>query len=171
MSKTQTFRPRWDLMKVRLNTPSRLELHYFPWALSLIGLTFVLLFTYAAWASLSADQVGTGRLFFYLGTLPTLLFLAIAVRRVQLVFDEPSGTITHKKTVFFRRSERQWPLDDFLFADTSVSFSGDTEVMRAELHLQSEPRPVPVTRAFTSGTGSAEVATAINSWAGTTPPV
>lgn len=169
MSKTTTFRPRWDLMKARVNTPDRLELHYFPWAMLLIGLTFVVLFTFAAWASLSADETRTGRLFFFLGTLPTIAFLAFVVRRVQLIFDRHTGTVTLRRTVFFRRSERQWPLDDFLYADTQSSFSGDTEVVRAALHLNGEDQPVPVTRAFTSGTGSAEVAETINGWAGTAP--
>lgn len=161
--KSKTFRPKWAQIKITANTDDRLQLDYFPLVFLLLPLAFGLICLFIALREWSAGEIARGSIAFAAGCLPALLFAAIFFRRVRLVMTRRTGDIVHSKTVFFRKSQKTYPLASFTGAKVDESIMGDTAIFRTRLTF-SDREDVPLTRAFMSTDTCKKAAEAINSW-------
>lgn len=152
-----TYRPRWAIMKVVDQSEDRLELYYNPLAYALLGGGFALL-CLIAWIG-SGNWIWFGAALIFGGA-----FVLLFYRRVRLILDRSTGTITHSKILaLFWRFEETYPLESLIKATVDTSYTGDTAMHRAVL-MFSDRDAVPVTRGYLSGPNGIEVSGWINVW-------
>lgn len=157
-------RPQWATMKVRKNTPDRLELDYHPLAYLLLGGVMVALLLYVG-----PREVMRGNLREGLIAIGAAVFFALGIgfamyRRVQVVFDRTAGEIRHVETVlYFMKKRTRHALADLTGVREQTSFTGDTALHRVA--LQFGAAEVPLTRAYISGPNMGEMTEVIRDWA------
>lgn len=155
-------------MKLREDTPERLVLEDRPVAMGVILGGMVLLCAGAAVMQVPHD------LLFALGLLGGAAFwgllLAVFVRRTLVILDAPSGLVVRRVAAVTGRTEETWPLA----AVRGAAVESQRQVQsgrkastthRCALVLADPPGArVPLTEAYSGGTGAARAAEAVNGW-------
>ena len=158
-------------MKITRNTPEQLIIANTPWLLGIMLAVFILAFVAAGLAMVS-QGVWAGLLFALLGGGIGLGVFAGLVRRVQVILDRPTDTITLRTRSLFGYREVQHSLSslDRAVLETSISSKG-TSLYRPTLILASgmSAGPHPVIKVYTNTSGPERAVKAINTWLTTTP--
>ena len=154
-------------MKVTRNTPARLIIEDRPMLISImLGLFFLGTLTGALFSWAAGEMFVA--LFFTAFTAFIALFIFVFVRRVQVIFDRLTDTITFRARNFRNYSETVYPLHELSHAekhgyDTARCVLIFDKGMSAGEH--------PLTAYSTSGPAPQRVTDAINAWLKTTTPV
>lgn len=153
-------------MKVTRNTPEQLIIADTPWLIGSFLIGFILIFV-AIGLFLISESVWAGMLFALAGGGIGFGAFAAFVRRVQLILDRPSDTITLRARSLFGFSEIQHSLSNLSRAvlETTTSSKGST-LYRPTLILDSgmSTGTHPIVNAYTNTTGPRRTVTAINTW-------
>jgi len=153
-------------MKVTRNTPQQLIIANSPWLIGLLLTGFILIFV-AVGLFLLSEGVWAGLVFAVFGGGIGFGAFAAFVRRVQLILDRPSDTITLRARSLFGYSEVQHKLSSLSRADLeSTTSSKGTTLYRPTLILDQgmSAGAHPIIQAFTNTSGPGRVVDAINNW-------
>ncbi|SHH98059.1 hypothetical protein [Marivita hallyeonensis] len=154
-------------MKVVRKTDEQLVLENTPWLLA-IGLSlFILVFVGAGLARMSEDLF-EGLAMMGISAVGGTLFLAIFVRRTQLILDRQTDSVRLRRRGFFGYSETRFTLSDLSRARVQVSRSSKNGAHTERVALVFTEGPDegthPVTLVYTNGKGPRRAETAINDW-------
>ncbi len=159
-------------MKVARNTPDQLIIAHTPWLIGFFLIIFILIFVAVGLFTMSETLIG-GLFFALMGGGIGFAAFAAFVRRIQLVLDRPSDTITIRTRSLFGFKEVQHALSSLSHAvlESTTSSKGNT-LYRPTLILDQgmSAGPHPLTNAYTNATGPGLVVDAINTWLKTNPP-
>ena len=153
-------------MKVIQQSADHIVLGERTWILGTLATAMILLFVYfGIEAVIERDPWGYALGLF--GVAFGGLIFAIFVRRSQAVLDRTTGLLTLRSRSVFRYRERRWPLTEIERAIVEKMNLDDGEGYRPTLLMRSgEPRRVPLTVIYSSGSGAERVRDAINDWLG-----
>ena len=159
-------------MKVTRDTPQQLIIANSPWLIGIFLIGFILIFV-AVGLLLLSEGIWAGLLFSLVGGGLGFGAFAAFVRRVQLILDRPSDTITIRVRSLFGFSEVQHSLSNLSRAvlETTTSSKGNT-LYRPTLILDKgmSAGSHPVVHAYANTTGPRRMVDAINSWLSIGPP-
>lgn len=158
-------------MKVTRNTPDQLIIADTPWLVGILMVVFILIFV-GIGLFLIAEGILAGLLFAIIGGGLGFAAFAMFVRRVQLIFDRRSQTITQRIRSLFGYSEVQYKLADLSHAmlETTTSSKGSV-LYRPTLVLDAgmSAGPLPIVEVYTNTSGPKRIADAINAWLAASP--
>ncbi|WP_138421652.1 hypothetical protein [Maritimibacter alexandrii] len=155
-------------MKVITHTPDLLIVEDRPVFIAIMLIVFTLVFLGAGLGILAAGE-WWGLIFAGLGGGMGLLFFAIFVRRVQVVFHRPDRYVEFRRKNVFRALKVRHDLRDVSRAivERNRSSEGGTTYRVTLVFDTGESAGLhPITFAYSSGSGHANAARAINEWLG-----
>jgi len=159
-------------MKVTRNTQDQLIIAHTPWLIGLLLIAFILIFVAAGLFTMSETLIG-GLFFALMGGGIGFGAFAAFVRRIQLILDRPSDTITIRTRSLFGFTEIQHALSSLSHAvlESTTSSKGST-LYRPTLILDRgmSAGPHPLTKAYTNTAGPGLVVNAVNMWLETNRP-
>lgn len=155
-------------MNVTRNTPDQLIVADTPWLIGIMLIIFVLLFV-GPGLLIASDGIWQGWIFVIAGGGMGVIALGVFVRRMQLILDRPSGTITIRRRSIFGFSEITHELSDLseVKIETTTGSKGRT-LYRPTLVLTQgmSAGDHPIVQAYTNSGSSQRVADAVNGWLG-----
>ena len=158
-------------MKVTRNTPDQLIVADVPWLIGLMLILFIMVFVGAGLA-LVLDGELFGLLFVLGGGGIGLVAFAAFVRRVQVILDRPTDSITIRSRTLFGYSQVQHQLSNLSRAvlESTMSSKGNT-LHRPTLVLTKgmSAGNHPIVAAYSNTGGAGRVVTAINNWLDAAP--
>jgi len=153
-------------MKATRNTPEQLIIADTPWLIGVLMIGFILIFV-AIGLLLMSDGVWAGLAFALVGGGLGFGAFAAFVRRVQVILDRPSDTITLRARSLLGFTEVTHSLSNLSRAvlETTTSSKGST-LYRPTLILDKgmSTGAHPVVNAYTNTTGPRRTVDAINTW-------
>lgn len=161
-------------MKIIENTPDRLVAEDAPWGIG-IGLIFFVLCFVGIGLFLLSEGIWAGLIFMFVGGGLGLGGFWAFVRRVQVIFDEPSGMVILRRQSIFDKSEERHPLAKLLRAEIEASAGRDSDGNRTttqRILFVFDEGHLPLTETYSNASGQLHVARQINEWlaARRTPP-
>ena len=153
-------------MKVTRNTPQQLILSETPWFIGIMLILFILAFV-GPGLLMVADGVWPGIFFALAGGGMGLAALAVFVRRVQVILDRPSDSLTIRRqsllaydTVTHRLSELSGAVLEQTRSDKGRTLSRPTLIFDQGMSAGAHP----IVEAYTSGKGPKRLVDAVNGW-------
>ena len=153
-------------MKVTTDTPDLLIVEDRPVVIAIALIVFTLVFLGAGLLILATGE-WWGLVFAGFGGGMGLLFFAVFVRRVQVIFHRPERYAEVRRKNVFRASKVRYDLREISRAivESSRSSEGGTTYRVTLVIDAGESAGLhPVTFAYSSGSGHANAAHAINDW-------
>lgn len=158
-------------MHVTRNTPDQLIVADTPWVIGVLLILFVLVFV-GPGLLIAADGIWQGWIFVIAGVGMGVIALGVFVRRMQLILDRPSGTITIRRRSIFGFSEITHELSNLskVKIETTTGSKG-RRLFRPTLVLTQgmSAGDHPIVQAYTNSGSSQRVADAVNEWLGIVP--
>ncbi|MFT7593134.1 MAG: hypothetical protein ACI8R4_000446 [Paracoccaceae bacterium] len=153
-------------MKVTRNTPDQLIVADTPWLIGLMMIFFIMVFVGAGMAMvLSGDMLGL--LFIIVGGGLGIGAFAAFVRRVQVILDRPTDSITIRARTLFGYSEVRHKLSSLSRAvlQSTTSSKGNT-LHRPALVLDQgmSAGDHPIVKTYANTGGAAHIVKAVNTW-------
>ena len=147
-------------MRVSHQSQDRLVIGSRPLWPGLVASTFILVGAAMMLGLFEADDPPwwAGALFMGMGAITFIAF----VRRVQIVFDRPAGTITVRRRSVFEPSEIQYELQYLQRAIVQTSDGNHRCAFTLDGGMDAGTHPV--TEFYMSGGGAQRITDAINSW-------
>lgn len=159
-------------MKVTRNTPDQLILANTPWLIGILLIFFVLIFV-APGLLVVSDGVWQGWIFVVAGGGMGIIAFAVFVRRVQVIFDRPSGTLTIRRRSVFGFSEITHILSNLAGAklETTTGSKGRT-LYRPTLVLNKgmSAGDHPMVQSYTNSGSSRRTVDTVNNWLASAQP-
>ena len=152
-------------MKVTRNLPQQLIVEDRPWLVSLLLVGIALVFAGAALATLSSGEPIIA-FFLGLGAFMGVLALFLFTRRVQIIFDRPSDSVTIRRRSMRGTTEVKHKLSNLGEAVVETMSGDGADTYRVSLVLtdgMSAGRH-PVTGYYVSGKSAPRLAQEINAW-------
>lgn len=155
--------PKVGRMKILERSPTRLRLMHFGWYYGAIAALFGTLCLYAGLGLWSEGDLRGALIFISLGGGASLALGLVATRKVTVTLDKQAGIVhVHNGTVFGTRI-RSAPLAALKEAHMQTSNTGDLPLHRLVLLFHDREGWV-VTNMYTSGDGTVQALTQINTW-------
>jgi len=153
------------MMKTRHNTPDRLILERQPWVLGIGLILFTLIFVGAGIAIALAGE-WQGLFMALIGGAMGVVGFGAFVRRTQIIFDVPAGSVTIRRRNVFGFHEEAHPLTAVDRAEVQTSRSGDSNTHRPALVMWGDydPTYIAIVPVYASGRGARRAVIEINSW-------
>jgi hypothetical protein len=158
-------------MHVTRNTPDQLILADTPWFMGIMLILFILIFAGAGLLIMS-KAFWPGLLWTACGCGMGVAGFAVFVRRVQVILDRPSNSVTLRRQSLFGYQSVRHQLDHLgqAVAETTTSQNHDTgtrtiltrPVLEFDRGMSVERHPI--VEAYTSGNGAARLVNAVNTW-------
>ena len=153
-------------MHVSRNTRDQLIIVDTPWVIGVLLILFVLVFV-GPGLLLVANGLWQGWIFALAGGGMGVIALGVFVRRMQLILDRPSGTITIRRRSIFGFSEITHELSNLskVKIETTTGSNGRRH-FRPTLVLNQgmSAGDHPIVQAYTNSGSSQRVADAVNDW-------
>lgn len=153
-------------MQITRDTPNQLILAYTPWLIGLFLVVFILIFVGAGLAMFMGGET-TGLFIALAGGGMGVIALFAFVRRIQVIFDRPSDSITLRRRSLLGYSETRHTLSNLSGAilETTSGDKGRT-LYRPALILDKgmSAGTHPIVKAYTNSSGPKRAVTAINTW-------
>jgi hypothetical protein len=154
-------------MKVTRDTPDQLVISNSPWLIGLMLIIFILIFVGVGLFVMTTEEFWIGLLFAgFGGGIGFGAFVAF-VRRVQLILDRSTNSVTLRARSLLGFSEVRYSLSDLARAelDTTTGSKGGT-LYRPVLVLTGgmSAGTHPILNAYTNGTSPHAMVAAINTW-------
>lgn len=156
-------------MHVTRNTPEQLIIADTPWFIGIMLIIFIVLFVGPGLLIVS-DGIWQGWVFVIAGGGMGLIAFGVFVRRMQVILDRPSDTITIRRQSIFGFSEITHELSDLseVKIETTTGSKG-RRLFRPTLVLNQgmSAGDHPIVQAYTNSGSSQRVADAVNGWLAT----
>ncbi|MEP2717560.1 hypothetical protein [Pseudophaeobacter sp.] len=163
-------------MRIIRDTPEQMIIANKPWLIGIMLTLFILVFIGAGILVATGEEgdVWFGILFGGLGGGIGIAAFCAFVRRVQIIFDRPSGTITIRRQSVFGYNSEDHPLEHLSHVEieqTTTRQNGHnstlyrpTLVLEAAASAPNGETRIPIVAAYTNGVGPNRIAKAVNSW-------
>jgi hypothetical protein len=163
LSHSPCMKPKVGRMKTLERSPKRLRMTHFGWYYGAIAAVFGALCLYAGLSLWADGNLRDAFIFTFLGGGAALILGLVATRKFTVTLDKAAGIVHVRNGTVLGTKVRSAPLHALKGAHMQTSYTGDLALHRLVLLFHDREGWV-VTKMYTSGDGTTEALTQINTW-------